>query len=242
VAHEPSSNQNGCRSCSNHSVKFFCARCNGRFCDGCIQTFGEKAARMLVERVYGKGTIIGSAKIFDDQGRAFCPECYGKLLDHSVKTGQWVIQSPEEAEPSVMRIDAPAGVSAAESAGEPEYNIAAPGATLEQKLEATRKLLDAMPHLLDVRQEMALARQSLAEAQMRILLEPKGYGLASEYRENCKAIMKSSKEVKRVAKEMRNAYRKLGQDEPPSISEALQKAAEAEGQFTFWERIRSSFG
>ena len=58
-----------------------------------------------MERVYGKGAVtFGSAKIFDDQGRAFCPDCYGKLLARSVRTGQWVVQRQEEMDPSVVRI------------------------------------------------------------------------------------------------------------------------------------------
>lgn len=235
------SSNHGCRLCGNDRVEFRCARCNGKYCDGCVNAFGEKAARVLVERVYGKGTMIGSAKIFDDQGRAFCPDCYGKLLDESVRTGQWVIQSPEEAEPSVVRLEA-ADAGDAESSAAREKISGAPGTTLEAKLEATKKLLDETTHILDLREKMALARQSLAEAQYRILLEPRGYGSPDEYRENCRAIMKNSREIKRVAKEMRNAHKRLGQDEPAAISEALQKAAEAEGQFTFWERIRLSFG
>jgi hypothetical protein len=96
--------KNGCRSCGNESVEFRCTRCDGKYCDDCIHIFGEKAARILVERVYGKGTVIGSAKIFDGQGRAFCPDCYGELLDRSVRTGQWEVQSEEEMDPSVVRI------------------------------------------------------------------------------------------------------------------------------------------
>jgi hypothetical protein len=95
----------GCRSCGNKSTEYRCTRCEGKFCDACIHTFGEKAARILMERVYGKGAVtFGSAKIFDGQGRAFCPDCYGKLLDRSVRTGQWVVQSQEEMDPSVVRI------------------------------------------------------------------------------------------------------------------------------------------
>lgn len=95
----------GCRSCGNDKVAFRCTRCKGEYCDGCIHEFGGKAAQALVDRVYGKGTMLGGAKIFDDQDRAFCPDCYGKLLDPSLKTGQWVIHSPDEAEPSVVRVE-----------------------------------------------------------------------------------------------------------------------------------------
>jgi hypothetical protein len=132
-----------------------------------------------------------------------------------------------------------------DSASEPgarEKTISAPGSTLEEKIEATKKLLGETTHILDLRAKMAEARKSLAAAQMRILLEPRGYGSPDEYRDNCRAVMKNSREIKRLAKELRKVHRNLGQDEPSSISEALQKAAEAEGQFTFWERIRSSFG
>lgn len=97
--------KNGCLTCGDSAVEFRCTRCEGKYCDACIHTFGEKATRILLERVYGKGAVtFGSAKIFDGQGRAFCPDCYGKLLDHSVRTGQWVVKSQEEMDPSCVRI------------------------------------------------------------------------------------------------------------------------------------------
>lgn len=89
---------------------------------------------------------------------------------------------------------------------------------------------------------MALARAALAEAQMRVLLEPRGYGSPAEYRENCRAIMKNAREIERVAKQWRKSLRKLGADELSHISEALTKAADAKGQLTFSERIRFLFG
>lgn len=96
----------GCQSCGEGTVSFRCTRCNKPYCEGCIRTFGEKAARILMEKVYGGGGVFvaGTAKIFDEQGRAFCPYCYGNLLDRSVRTGQWVVQSQDEMDPSCERI------------------------------------------------------------------------------------------------------------------------------------------
>jgi hypothetical protein len=100
-----SGSKGGCRSCNKEPVTFRCTRCSREYCESCIVVFGEKATRILMEKVYGSGTTFGSAKIFDDRGRAFCPDCYGKLLDRSVKTGQWVVQSQEEMDPSCVRLN-----------------------------------------------------------------------------------------------------------------------------------------
>jgi hypothetical protein len=98
-------NKNGCQACGGEPVSFRCTRCDQKYCEQCIRKFGEKATRILMEKVYGKGAAtFGTAKVFDDQGRAFCPDCYGKLLDRSVKTGQWVVQSQEEMDPSCVQI------------------------------------------------------------------------------------------------------------------------------------------
>lgn len=96
--------KSGCQSCGDAAVSVRCTRCNKSYCEGCIQTFGVEAARILMEKVYGPGSVAGTAKIFDDQGRAFCPHCYGNLLDRSVRTGQWVVQSQDEMDPSCVRI------------------------------------------------------------------------------------------------------------------------------------------
>ena len=132
-----------------------------------------------------------------------------------------------------------------DSAPEPEakeQTAGAPGVNLEEKVEATKKLLDETTHILDLREKMARAKLSLAEAQMRILLEPRGYGSPSEYRDNCRAIIRNSREIERLAREWRKSVRKLGQNEPPPIPEALSMAAEAKSQLTFWERVRFSLG
>jgi hypothetical protein len=93
-----------CAKCGSLEVHFRCTRCNRKYCDRCIRVFGEEAARILMERLYGGRGVLtfGSAKIFDDRGRAFCPHCYGGLLNRARATGQWVVQSAEEAEPSCI--------------------------------------------------------------------------------------------------------------------------------------------
>lgn len=228
-----------CGSCVS-PVEFQCSRCTAGFCEPCIRRFGEKAARILLERVTGRpgASFFGTAKIFDDQGRAFCPDCYGRLLDHSVKTGQWVIQSPDEAEPSCVRVEAMVHASALmdEEKGAGEAAMP-PGAGVGRTLEATKKLAEKMPEIFDLRLEMANARKSLLEAEYLILLEPRGYGSPSEYRENCRAIMSNVRLINRVAKDLRKIVRKLEMEEPEMISEALESAARAKGHLTFWERL-----
>ena len=68
-----------------------------------------------MEKVYGGGGVFvaGTAKVFDGEGQASCPHCYGNLLDRSVKTGQWVVQSQDEmASPaSASEADAPEGLA-----------------------------------------------------------------------------------------------------------------------------------
>lgn len=95
-----------CDACGASVVSYRCTRCSKKYCDGCIHTFGEKAARALMERVYGNrgGLTFGAVKIFDDQGRAFCPYCYGNLLDRARRTGQWVVKSEDEMDPSCVAI------------------------------------------------------------------------------------------------------------------------------------------
>lgn len=70
-------NKSGCHSCGNEPVGFRCTRCDTRFCERCIYSFGEKARRMerRMENAYGKDAV----KLSDDQGGALCPVCYGKL-------------------------------------------------------------------------------------------------------------------------------------------------------------------
>lgn len=92
-----------CVRCGEGAVDFRCIRCDRTYCEPCIRTFGEKAARVLIERVHGAGATFGTAKIFDEKGRAFCPECYGSLLDRAQRTGQWVVRSKDEMEPSCER-------------------------------------------------------------------------------------------------------------------------------------------
>jgi hypothetical protein len=93
-----------CADCRESEARFRCTRCDRQYCEGCITTFGVKAARVMMERVYGSGggLTFGSAKVFDDKGRAFCPRCYGALLDRATATGQWVVQSEQELEPSCV--------------------------------------------------------------------------------------------------------------------------------------------
>jgi len=95
-----------CASCIVGFCEFRCTRCGKQFCTNCIETFGLKAAKVLLERVYGKtrNQTLGTAKIFDAQGRAFCPTCYGSLLERAQRTGDWRVKSQEEMDPSCVRI------------------------------------------------------------------------------------------------------------------------------------------
>lgn len=67
----------GCASCGGADKEFRCTRCGRRYCRPCLVSFGTDAARVLIEIVTGgRGTSFGSVRVFDQQGRAFCPHCY----------------------------------------------------------------------------------------------------------------------------------------------------------------------
>jgi HEAT repeat protein len=98
-----------CSQCGGAEPGYACQRCERRFCRGCLDRFAVHAATILTQRAFGGAPMtFGSAKTFDDQGRAFCPSCYGDLLDRAVRTGDWNVSSASEIEPSVVP-DRPVG-------------------------------------------------------------------------------------------------------------------------------------
>lgn len=66
----------GCAKCGSANLEFRCTRCNRKYCRSCLVSFGTEAAQVLIEIVTGGPASFGSVKVFDQQGRAFCPHCY----------------------------------------------------------------------------------------------------------------------------------------------------------------------
>jgi hypothetical protein len=95
-----------CSLCRKGEAMSKCTRCQRLFCEECLNAFSSYAARVLIDRVAGKieGPTFGTAKTFDAQGRAFCPECYGNVLTKAQKTGNWTIENKSEIEPSCLRL------------------------------------------------------------------------------------------------------------------------------------------
>jgi len=74
----------GCAKCGGAEMEFRCVKCGRQYCRSCLVEFGTDAARFLMEIVTGgRGASFGSVRVFDQQGRAFCPYCYqGVVKDH----------------------------------------------------------------------------------------------------------------------------------------------------------------
>jgi hypothetical protein len=243
----PAAGQKGhCQMCGKNDIPFQVIADRAFFlcskdCENTYGTLRAKAIQLQRVNVSIDTTGLGMADLIKaGRQRAFDTSCHCWYCGANKKVGEdFCLGCGAQADVPVTAAG-PGNNELADKAK--EKTSGAPGATLEQKLEATKKLFDETTQILDLREKMALARQSLAAAQMRILLEPRGYGPPSEYQENCRAIMKNSREIERVAKQWRKSLRKLGQDEPAQIREAVTIAAKAKGELRLWERIRFSFG
>ncbi|MCI0620284.1 MAG: hypothetical protein L0387_01180 [Acidobacteria bacterium] len=70
-----------CAKCGAETMEFGCRRCGNKYCRSCLVSFGTRAAEVLIEIVSGgRAATFGSVKVFDGQGRAFCPNCYGGVV------------------------------------------------------------------------------------------------------------------------------------------------------------------